>query len=171
MIERARARARNHFNTIEHAMNKRPVSPVFTAALTLILSLFLVACGGDGGGNSGADTAPESPGASGDGASGATGATDTATAGSGAGATADGVREYSFHGTVTKIDAGSRMITIDHEKIGDYMEAMTMPYRVADPAILDQVKVGEETHFTLRVAGDQALITKVEKEHTDGKGH
>lgn len=81
------------------------------------------------------------------------------------------VRTYTFHGVVKKIDMDAKMITIDHEKIGDYMEAMTMPFPVADPAILTQVKVGDETHFTLRVAGDQALITKVEAEHGEGEEH
>ena len=81
------------------------------------------------------------------------------------------VRTYTFHGVVKKIDTDAKMITIDHEKIGDYMEAMTMPFPVADPAILTQVKVGDETHFTLRVAGDQALITKVEAGHEEGEEH
>ena len=81
------------------------------------------------------------------------------------------VQTYTFHGVVKKIDMEAKMITIEHEKIGDYMDAMTMPFPVADPAILTQVKVGDETHFTLRVAGDQALITKVEKEHAEGEEH
>jgi Cu/Ag efflux protein CusF len=81
------------------------------------------------------------------------------------------VKSYTFHGVVTAIDEASNMITVDHEKIGDYMEAMTMPFKVADPAILKEVKVGDSTHFTLRVAGDQALITKVEKGHEEGVSH
>ena len=81
------------------------------------------------------------------------------------------VKSYTFHGVVTAIDEANNMITVDHEKIGDYMEAMTMPFKVADPAILKEVKVGDSTHFTLRVAGDQALITKVEKGHEEGESH
>ena len=81
------------------------------------------------------------------------------------------VQTYTFHGVVKKIDAEKKMITIDHEKIGDYMAAMTMPFPVADPAILSQVKVGDSTHFTLRVAGDEALITKVQSGHGEGEEH
>ena len=81
------------------------------------------------------------------------------------------VQTYTFHGVVKKIDMDSKMITVDHEKIGDYMEAMTMPFPVADPAILSQVKVGDSTHFTLRVAGDEALITKVQSGHGAGEEH
>ncbi|MBC8144455.1 MAG: copper-binding protein [bacterium] len=84
---------------------------------------------------------------------------------------AGGVKEYTFHGTVTKVDAATQMITIDHEDIGDYMKAMTMPFKVADAALLDQVKVGDATHFTLRVSGDQALITKIQKDHEEGGDH
>jgi Cu/Ag efflux protein CusF len=93
--------------------------------------------------------------------------TDTTPAESAAGE----VKSYTFHGVVTAIDEANNMITVDHEKIGDYMEAMTMPFKVADPAILKEVKVGDSTHFTLRVAGDQALITKVEKGHEEGHSH
>lgn len=83
------------------------------------------------------------------------------------GSSASAVKTYTFHGTPTKIDSANNMITIDHEAIEGYMEAMTMPYKVADPAILHQVKIGQETHFTLRVSGDQALIVKVEEGHDD----
>jgi Cu/Ag efflux protein CusF len=81
------------------------------------------------------------------------------------------VKSYTFHGVVTAIDEAGNMITVDHEKIDDYMEAATMPFKVADPAILKEVKVGDSTHFTLRVAGDQALITKVQKGHEEGESH
>lgn len=86
-------------------------------------------------------------------------------------AAAGEVKEYVFHGMIKKIDRESRMITIDHEKIEGYMEAMTMPYKVADPALLDKVSVDQETHFTLRVSGDQALITKIQDEHDAGDDH
>ena len=93
--------------------------------------------------------------------------TDTTTAEPAAGE----VKSYTFHGVVKSIDEANNMITVDHEKIGDYMEAMTMPFKVADPAILKEVKVGDSTHFTIRVAGDQALITKVQKGHEEGESH
>ncbi len=78
---------------------------------------------------------------------------------------------YTFHGTPTKIDVAAGMITINHEKIGDFMEAMEMPFKVADPALLKQVEVGKNTHFTLRVAGTDMLITAVADEHAAGEGH
>jgi Cu/Ag efflux protein CusF len=85
--------------------------------------------------------------------------------------TAGEVKTYTFHGTPTKIDVANNEITIDHEKIPGYMDAMTMPYKVANPDILKQVTIGKETHFTLRVAGDRALIVKVQEAHEKGENH
>jgi Cu/Ag efflux protein CusF len=150
---------------------------ILSFSIAAVLALGTSACGG---GTGDADNGSSS-GSAGSAASGGTDAgtqsTGGSNAGTGTGATADGataagdVKEYTFHGTVKKVDAERQMITVDHEKIGDYMEAMTMPFKVADPAILDQVKVGDETHFTLRVAGDQALITKVQAGHEGEEGH
>jgi Cu/Ag efflux protein CusF len=140
---------------------------ILTFGLATVLALGASACGG--GSNQAGDDSTATP------ESGATTGSDTGTPAAN-GATPDAsasgeVKEYTFHGTVKKIDTDRQMITIDHEKIGDYMDAMTMPFKVADPALLDQVKVGDETHFTLRVAGDQALITKVQAEHDAGSEH
>jgi Cu/Ag efflux protein CusF len=148
-------------------------------SLALALTLGLAACGGnDAGSNGETGSSARSDGAADtNSASGAGSATDGAsgpdTNASAAGGTveAGSVQEYTFHGEVKKIDAERQMITIDHERIGDYMEAMTMPFKVADPALLGRVKVGQKTHFTLRVAGDQALITKVQDEHEGGQEH
>jgi Cu/Ag efflux protein CusF len=72
------------------------------------------------------------------------------------------VRTYTFHGTPKRIDRPTGTIVIDHERIGDYMEAMTMPYKVADTALLGKVTVGRAARFTLRVSGDDAVITGVD---------
>ena len=138
-------------------------------ALSLALALGISACGGDNdGGYGGTDTAARN-----DDASAGTESTASGTDAGAAGGTveAGSVQEYTFHGEVKKIDAERQMITIDHEKIGDYMEAMTMPFKVADPALLSKVTVGQQTHFTLRVAGNQALITKIEDGHAEGESH
>jgi hypothetical protein len=46
-----------------------------------------------------------------------------------------------------------------------------MPFKGADPALLDQGPTGKETHFTLRVAGTEMLITKVQDTHDAGTEH
>lgn len=142
-------------------------------ALTIAgaLTISLAACGdNDGSSDAAIDSVSTTDGTTGGATT--TGAPDAPMADTSA-STADAaaVQEYTFHGTVKKVDTERQMITIDHEKIGDYMDAMTMPFKVADPALLEQVKVGQASHFTLRVAGDQALLTKVQDEHAPGEGH
>lgn len=75
---------------------------------------------------------------------------------------------YTFNGVVTAIDAAKSTITIKHEKIGDYMEAMTMPFDVASPSMLEGVKVGDEKSFTLHVNPSMTAIVGIgEPESTD----
>ena len=56
--------------------------------------------------------------------------------------------EYEATGVVNSIDKGSKTINISHDPIkGMGMAAMTMDFRVADPAMLNDVKVGHKIHF------------------------
>ena len=52
-------------------------------------------------------------------------------------------------GTVRSVDKIKQMITIDHGNIPDVMSAMTMGYKVSDPAFLKKVKNGAHVKFTL----------------------
>jgi Cu/Ag efflux protein CusF len=146
---------------------------IIALSLAAVVALGTAACGnnsGESGNGTASGTAGSNTSAAVERGSQSTGGTGAETS---AGATAEPgeVKEYTFHGTVRKVDTERQMITVDHEKIGDYMAAMTMPFKVADPALLNQVKVGDETHFTLRVAGDHALITKIEADHEGGERH
>jgi len=52
-------------------------------------------------------------------------------------------------GEVRTVDEGAGKITIKHEPLKNLdMPAMTMVFQVKDPAMLDQVKVGEKVNFT-----------------------
>lgn len=69
------------------------------------------------------------------------------------------------HGTVRSIDMQSQMITLDHGNIPGVMSAMTMPFKVADPGLLQKVKVSEHVRFVLtRSETGEYLITSIEKE-------
>lgn len=53
-------------------------------------------------------------------------------------------------GVVKKIDAKALSVTINHEPIKALnWPAMTMPFKVADKAVLDKMKVGAKVRFTL----------------------
>nr|WP_246180140.1 copper-binding protein [Microvirga thermotolerans] len=64
-------------------------------------------------------------------------------------------------GTVEKVDAGAGKITLDHGPIPNLsMDAMTMVFRVQDPAVLKGVKAGDRVRFQAdRVNGQISVVT------------
>jgi Cu(I)/Ag(I) efflux system protein CusF len=69
------------------------------------------------------------------------------------------------NGQVTKIDESAGKITLKHGPIKklDMNEGMTMVFRVQDPAILKQVKVGDKVKFDADRVNGQFTVTKIEK--------
>ena len=66
-------------------------------------------------------------------------------------------------GVVKKVDKETARITIQHEPIENLdMPAMTMVFRVKDPAMLDQVKAGDKIRFDAEKIGGQFTVMKVE---------
>ena len=68
-------------------------------------------------------------------------------------------------GQVTKIDESAGKITLKHGPIKklDMNEGMTMVFRVQDPAMLKQVKVGDKVNFDADRVNGQIAVTKIEK--------
>jgi Cu/Ag efflux protein CusF len=68
-------------------------------------------------------------------------------------------------GQVTKIDAKQNKITLRHGPIKslDMDESMTMVFRVQDPAMLKQVKVGDKVKFEADRVNGQITVTKMQK--------
>ena len=66
-------------------------------------------------------------------------------------------------GVVRKVDKDAGKLTIRHGPIPamDMPMAMTMVYRVKDPAILDQVKPGDTITFAMEKAGGQYTVTRI----------
>ena len=69
------------------------------------------------------------------------------------------------NGQVTKIDESAGKITLKHGPIKklDMNEGMTMVFRVQDPAMLRQVKVGDKVRFDADRVNGQITVTKIEK--------
>lgn len=66
-------------------------------------------------------------------------------------------------GTVRKIDRAAGRITIAHGPIAALeMPPMTMMFRAADPAMLDQVKVGDRIRFAAAEQDGTLVVTKLE---------
>jgi Cu(I)/Ag(I) efflux system protein CusF len=68
-------------------------------------------------------------------------------------------------GQVTKIDEAAGKITLKHGPIKklDMNEGMTMVFRVQDPGMLKQVKVGDKVRFDADRVNGQITVTKIEK--------
>lgn len=58
--------------------------------------------------------------------------------------------EHDAEGTVNSVDKTSKTINITHSPIKSMgMAGMTMDFRVADPAMLDDVSPGQKIHFVV----------------------
>jgi Cu(I)/Ag(I) efflux system protein CusF len=69
-------------------------------------------------------------------------------------------------GEVRKIDQAAGKITLNHGPITNLDmtdENMTMVFRVQDPAMLEQVKVGEKVRFAAERGNSGITVTKIEK--------
>ncbi len=80
-------------------------------------------------------------------------------------ATAAVAQVAAISGEVKKIDEGAGKITLKHgpAKSLGMDEGMTMAYRVKDPAMLKQVKVGDKVKFEAESADGGFTVTKIEK--------
>lgn len=69
-------------------------------------------------------------------------------------------------GEVKKIDEPVGKITLKHGPIKslDMDEGMTMVFRVQDPTMLKQVKVGDKVRFEAQRTASGIAITKMQKE-------
>jgi Cu/Ag efflux protein CusF len=67
-------------------------------------------------------------------------------------------------GEVRKVDKDAQKITIRHGPLPDLdmPQAMTMVYRVKDPAMLDRVKAGDKVKFQAENVGGAFTVTKIE---------
>ncbi len=70
--------------------------------------------------------------------------------------TSSGKKSFTFHGKVEKVNTAAGSLTIDGEKVDGWMDAMTMDYKVDDPAVLKKVKAGDQITATV-YEGDMSL--------------
>lgn len=70
-------------------------------------------------------------------------------------------QSYAVKGVVRELKADGRTVVIRHEEIPDYMEAMTMPFRVRDTNELRDLASGVAVSFRLNVTDDASWIDQV----------
>ena len=70
-------------------------------------------------------------------------------------------RHYDLKGTVVTVDTKQRQVTISHEDIPGYMNAMTMPFSLKDEWVYTVITVGDQVQAQLVVQGDHAWLEEV----------
>ncbi|MBB3353596.1 Cu/Ag efflux protein CusF [Rhizobium sp. BK049] len=65
-------------------------------------------------------------------------------------------------GVVNKVDAKAQKVTIKHEDLKNLdMPAMTMVFRVEDPALLEKLKAGSNIEFVAERVNGKLTVTDV----------
>lgn len=74
-----------------------------------------------------------------------------------------GAASAMSEGEIRKIDKGLGKITIKHGELKNLaMPPMTMIFRVKDPVMLDQVKVGDNISFVAEQIDGRFAVTRIE---------
>ena len=80
---------------------------------------------------------------------------------SGAGGTNS--RVFVVKGVVCELNPGEQTVIIRHEAISNYMEAMTMPFRVWDTNALNGLRPGDKVSFRLHVTGTDSWADQMNR--------
>src|SRR2546427_3181165 len=72
-------------------------------------------------------------------------------------------RVYALQGQVLSVAPNHGEATIKHEDIKGFMPAMTMPYKVKEATLLDNIAPGDLINATLVVVSNDAYLTEVKR--------
>jgi protein SCO1/2 len=67
-------------------------------------------------------------------------------------------QKYDLKGKVVEVDSQLRRVTVAHEAIPGYMDAMTMPFLVKDDWVLGVARPGDNINATLVIEGKQSWL-------------
>jgi protein SCO1 len=65
---------------------------------------------------------------------------------------------HDVRGLVLKVDAAAGMVTVSHDAVPGYMDAMAMPFAASRPSDLKGVRPGDRIEFRLSVRGGRSTI-------------
>lgn len=68
------------------------------------------------------------------------------------------VQTGTGQGTIVALDTENAEITLDHGEIPGLMGAMTMPFPVADPKLLEGLQEGQSVEFDLEYRGGMYTV-------------
>jgi protein SCO1/2 len=70
-------------------------------------------------------------------------------------------KRYEVKGKVVSVDQKGRTVSINHEEIKGYMEAMTMAFRLKDETLLNEMQEGDKVAATLVVSDSRSWLEEV----------
>lgn len=70
-------------------------------------------------------------------------------------------KRYPMRGEVIRVEAASQVANIKHEKIGDWMDAMTMDFPVKPKSELDKIAPGDQITGTVVVKDMDYYLTNI----------
>ena len=65
---------------------------------------------------------------------------------------------FQASGVIESIDSERSTVTIAHEDIEGFMNAMTMEFELLEPSHLETVEVGQQVYFVVMVKGDGSYL-------------
>jgi Cu/Ag efflux protein CusF len=74
------------------------------------------------------------------------------------------VKRYELQGEIKELDTENKIAKIQHEKIGDWMEAMTMEFPVKDPADFAKLRTGQKIKATVFVQDLHFWVGEVQED-------
>ena len=74
-----------------------------------------------------------------------------------------GPQTFSVRGVVQEFKPNGRTVVIQHNTLSNYMDAMTMPFKVKEQKELAGVKIGDEVSFRLLVTAEESWIDHLRK--------
>ena len=72
-------------------------------------------------------------------------------------------RTFFARGVILEIKPDTAQVIIRHEAIAGYMQGMTMPFKIKDPASLAELKRGDQVTFQLHVTADESWVDHFQK--------
>lgn len=84
------------------------------------------------------------------------------------GTNAEPEKQYPMTGQVKSLDPKVQTATIQHEAIGDWMEAMTMEFPVREKADFERLHPGDKIQATVHIKGVDYWITNIQPQSGAG---
>lgn len=71
------------------------------------------------------------------------------------------IKTYQMTGEIIAMDAETQVVTVRHEEIKDWMDAMTMGFPIKEKAEFEKLKPGLKINADVKVQGDDFWLANI----------